>query len=273
MPTTWQIPRDLAWGTPYPLPRDTAETVLEREQDGRPDNASLLMDRLLPYARGRAGPEIVREFTNRAALLPDLTRLMELIAAIVARWDALAQSLGAVTFTAEPEWRVAVGLGTHPPLETGLLLHRTYGLPFIPASALKGVTRLYAERVADIGAAEASGLFGATDDEAERGDLLFLDAFPAAVPRLERDVINAHFATYYAGLANTPPADYLAPRPVFFLTVGRASPFRFGIASAQGDRLVAERGAAWLRQALRDVGVGAKTATGYGYWIETRGEQ
>src|SRR5438477_229805 len=81
-------------------------------------------------------------------------------AATAARWDALALSVGAVAFTSRPEWRVVVGLGTHVPLEGGLHLHRIYGIPLMPAAALKGVTRLYAEQVEEISAEESAELFG-----------------------------------------------------------------------------------------------------------------
>lgn len=264
MPLTFQLPRDLPWTTPYPLPRDTAEVLLERE--GTVDNFSLLLDRCLAYARGPQGPGLVREYANREALVPDFAPLADLVAANLARWEALATYLGAATLTASPDWRTIVGLGTNSLLEGGLTLHRVYGFPIVPAMAVKGVTRLYAEAVAEIPVEESQRLFGAADEELLRGDLVFVDAVPAAAPLVERDLLNPHYAAYYGGQANVPPADYLAPRPAFLLAVGRGSPFRFGIASIQGDRPSAERALGWLRSALSEVGLGAKTAAGYGYW-------
>ena len=43
--------------------------------------------------------------------------------------------------------RLALGLGNASPLEVGLTLHHTYGVPFIPGSALKGLAAGYADTV------------------------------------------------------------------------------------------------------------------------------
>lgn len=80
--------------------------------------------------------------------------------------------------------------------------------------------------------------------------------------------MNPHHAAYYGGQDKVPPGDYLSPMPVSLLAVGKGSPFRFGVASLRGERHDAELAAGWLRSALSEVGVGAKTAAGYGYWIE-----
>lgn len=40
-----------------------------------------------------------------------------------------------------PEWRFIVGLGNESIYETSLTLHHTYGIPYIPGSAIKGVVR------------------------------------------------------------------------------------------------------------------------------------
>ena len=48
-----------------------------------------------------------------------------------------------------PEWRVVVGLKTNTLLESGITLHPVYGFPIVPSSALKGVCRLYVEKVLD----------------------------------------------------------------------------------------------------------------------------
>jgi CRISPR-associated protein Cmr6 len=96
--------------------------------------------------------------------------------------------------------------------------------------------------------------------------LLFLEGSPTDPPAVERDVINPLFGAYYHDHA-TPPANYLAPSPIFFLAVGSRSRYQFGVASLSRDAKAAERGAHLLRRALTDVGCGAKTAAGYGYWV------
>jgi CRISPR-associated protein Cmr6 len=252
------------WHTPFPLPADTAEVLMER--GGACDNLSLLMHRLLAYADVRGSATLVREFQDRRALVLDYTPLAELIAALHSRWEAMARSLGAVTFRASPEWRVVIGLGSNRLLEGGITLHQTLGVPIVPASALKGVARRYAEAVAEAPANVIQALFGEEPPASQQGDLIFLDGVPSAPPRLERDVMNPHYTRYYGGLGRVPPADYLNPRPVFFLTIGRQSPYAFGIASATGHTAAVAQGREWLQQGLQHLGIGAKTAAGYGYW-------
>jgi CRISPR-associated protein Cmr6 len=46
-----------------------------------------------------------------------------------------------IEFTAEPDYRLILGFGTEHVLETNLYLHRIYGFPILPGSAVKGVTR------------------------------------------------------------------------------------------------------------------------------------
>lgn len=47
-------------------------------------------------------------------------------------------------FSAVTAERLIIGLGTDHVVETGLLLHHVYGLPYIPGSALKGMARAWA---------------------------------------------------------------------------------------------------------------------------------
>lgn len=262
----WRIPRFVPWETAYPLPGDTARILMARE--GASDNPGLTMDRLLAYSDNRWGPSLVREFNDRQALVPDYTAQAELISASRARWEATAVSVRAVTFRAQPEWRVVIGLGTNQLLEGGISLHHVYGVPIVPATALKGVARYYAEAVAEAAESPVNHLFGQADAAAaQRGDLLFLDGVPAAPPEIERDVTNPHWVAYYGGPNHVPPADYINPRPAFFLTLGKESPFLFGVASLSGDATAVEQGVAWLQGGLQELGIGAKTAAGYGYWV------
>jgi len=260
----WKAPPASPWVTPYPLPRDTSEALLAQ---GQCDNFGLLLERYLAFGDNRGQAQLLRELTDRKALVPDFAGLKELIEAQRARWDELAATLGAVTFTARPEWRVIVGLGTNAILGGGMMLHPVFGFPIIPATALKGVCRSYARYALERPAEELDVLFGKVDEEGSlRGNLIFLDSLPARLPVIERDVINPHFGAYYQD-SKTPPANYLTPSPLFFLAVGQASRYRFGVASETGDSALAELGARWLQETLSTVGVGGKTAAGYGYWI------
>jgi CRISPR-associated protein Cmr6 len=106
-------------------------------------------------------------------------------------------------------------------------------------------------------------IFGVTG---QAGKVIFFDAIPAnpANLKLELDVMNPHYALYYQGAQ--PPADYHNPVPIFFLTIGPGSEFLFAIASQEAD--LANKAGDWLKQALKEIGIGAKTVAGYGLWTE-----
>lgn len=177
------------------------------------------------------------------------------------RWKDTLRTLGAKTRTAKVKTRMVVGLGTESVLETSITLHRTYGVPYIPGSALKGLAASYARKYLGwkTDSDEYCTLFG---DPKSAGFVVFFDAL--YIPRsaqgdkpLALDVITVHHPEYYQGKAA--PADWDSPTPVPFVT-------------AQGEYLLALAGPAdWvdvafhiLGLALEHEGVGAKTAIGYG---------
>lgn len=105
------------------------------------------------------------------------------------------------------------------------------------------------------------------------GRAIFLDAIPVRTPRLELDVMNPHYPDYYQDPTDKiAPTSWQDPRPVYFLTVAPGTEFRFAVGwrgpmDLEGHRLrrLAEE---WLRAGLQNLGAGAKTSTGYGYFIE-----
>jgi CRISPR-associated protein Cmr6 len=112
-----------------------------------------------------------------------------------------------------------------------------------------------------------------------RGEVFFFDAFPLGAPEISVDIMNPHYVAYYMpeenGANSIPPADYLEPVPINFLTVQNAR-FRFlcGINKSRdhkidsycfGDNKPSEVIAKWLEKSLNEHGIGAKTAVGYGY--------
>lgn len=195
--------------------------------------------------------------------------------AYLERYRQALQHLGAECRPGQTVGRLVVGLGGESVLETHLTLHRTYGVPYIPGSAIKGLlSRFAATRLQ--GAAwgrnldprefyrgEAQrALFGTTD---EAGLLLFFDALPTEY-RIHPDVMTPHHSDYYGGAA-APPADWDSPIPVPFLSVTGKFLFALGLAPGVGQ----EEGKPWLlaawrilELALREEGIGAKTTSGYG---------
>lgn len=263
----WRLPRFSPWENPLPLPRDTAQIVLEH--DGASENFGLTMDRLLAYEESRQQLRLLREFTDRRALLPDHAAWADLIAAWYARWRVRAEAIHAVMLQARPEWRTIIGTATHKILDVGIVLHSVYGVPIVPASAMKGLVRHYAEAVDDAPSDLLAHLLGIGGERAEQGDLIFLEGIPTAPPQLERDVINPHFSDYYT--ERSAPGEVVNPRPFFFLALGKESRYTFGIASRSRDASSVEQGADWLRKSLGGIGIGAKTSAGYGYWIVEEG--
>ena len=109
-------------------------------------------------------------------------------------------------------------------------------------------------------------IFGTT---AVAGRAVFFDAIPANPPKLELDVMNPHFPEYYKG--NAPPTDWQSPVPVYFLTVAAGTEFRFGVGwrgtlDEVGQRLH-QLAQEWLTEGLINLGAGAKTSAGYGYFV------
>jgi CRISPR-associated protein Cmr6 len=111
-------------------------------------------------------------------------------------------------------------------------------------------------------------IFGTT---AASGGAIFFDAIPAAMPHLELDIMNPHVPEYYRDGGKTPPASWQSPVPVYFLTVAPGTEFRFAVAwrGTLDDMGRARRALAkhWLMSALTELGAGAKTGAGYGYFL------
>lgn len=66
----------------------------------------------------------------------------ERLKAVVAQQAAMSAEIGAVeAVRLRLVTRLSIGFGLANPLETGLLLHPLYGLPYLPGGAIKGVTQ------------------------------------------------------------------------------------------------------------------------------------
>jgi len=237
-----------------------------------------------------------------------------------------------VAQTHKVDWRLIVGLGNESVYETSMTLHHIYGIPYIPASAVKGVVRSWiitevfrehevpddeidfplvnAEHRAYLdegfckifgcpkttkavvfenrepkknqkGNYEYKSAVNTALEKEHQGKVWFFDAFPTFAPQIKVDIMNPHYGDYYPekkkGQPNlTPPADYLLPVPIPFLTVeGCSFQFIIGIKEKdsneniqsgkfKGDKPL-DMAEKYLKEALTEHGIGAKTAVGYGY--------
>lgn len=193
----------------------------------------------------------------------------ELYASFFKRWKNVLRQLKVKPEKATVKGRLAINLGTESVLETNIALHHTYGTPYIPGSALKGLAAFYARnhlKSEEWGETEPAyrTLFGYGE---QAGYVTFFDALyiPGSGFKgkaLWPDIITTHHPDYYKGKLNAAPADWDSPIPISFLT-------------ATGDYLIALAGPeAWveaglkiLKLALKELGIGAKTSSGYGRMI------
>ncbi|MBI5192708.1 MAG: type III-B CRISPR module RAMP protein Cmr6 [Nitrospirae bacterium] len=172
------------------------------------------------------------------------------------------------SFELTSDTRLIIGLGGTSVIETGMTLHPLYGFPYLPASGLKGLARAYAEIGCDAPKEELLEVFGSEEKDSrnavnnQQGNVFFMDGLPVTFPRLELDIMNPHYGEYYQG--DKPPADYLNPVPVTFLTVAPGQTFSFALFSR--DEGVAVKAKKWLMGGLAELGAGGKTNVGYGYF-------
>lgn len=163
-----------------------------------------------------------------------------------------------------PEWRLVTGLGERGnPHEIGIALHGTYGWPVIPGSTLKGVARAWAEDQGAQGVDRVCGPRAAPGSSAAAGTVRFLDALPAGEPvTVVRDVVTPHNAEYHAGGI---PGEWQNPVPNPFLAIAGGT-FAVDLLGPDEDVQLA---AGWCERACDDLGIGARTAAGYGYLTAT----
>jgi CRISPR-associated protein Cmr6 len=224
-----------------------------------------------------------------------------------ARWERCVRAARGEPFTLQTDWRFVAGLGRKGSLEVGFTFHRYGFpiLPgsSVKGVARAWAFLELAEQANVNPLAELDEVLSADseDDEKEEkkkylrwraaqpdevqqladdfrvifgtlataGRAVFFDAIPAQLPTLELDVMNPHFPEYYKG--NAPPTDWQSPVPVYFLTVAAGTEFRFGVGwrgaldeAGQRLRRLAQK---WLTEGLINLGAGAKTSAGYGYFV------
>jgi CRISPR-associated protein Cmr6 len=227
-------------------------------------HAGLWLDKYLAD-QSRNEAESRRELIEEVSVLP----ISAAYQVYFKHWQERLIKYGAQPREARVKGRMIVGLGSENIVETSISLHRTYGVPYIPGSALKGLAANYARLYLDADWQKDGKyykvVFGDTDDS---GYINFFDAL--YIPdtgykgqALYPDVITVHHQKYYQDSQEV-PADSDSPIPVPFL-------------SATGTYLIAlaapdlEQADTWicitfqvLENALKTLGIGAKTSSGYG---------
>lgn len=240
---------------------------LEAVSIERAHHAGLWLDRFLaePAIHGDAG---ARE--RHATAVADIVESM-IYGEYFKRWRKSLEESHASLHEALVVGRLLVGHGQTTPADFGITLHHTYGVPYIPGSALKGLAARHAHRHLERwqkGEDAHRVVFG-TQDTA--GYVVFFDAmyvpgWAASSRPLKLDVLTPHQKPYYDDRTDSvPPADWHDPVPLHFL-------------SATGRYLLALAGPhAWVARSFEilelalgnvstvpDEGIGAKTSSGYG---------
>jgi len=250
----------------FPLP-STIGAILDTNLDDC-QNLNLLLHKYVPREVIEADE---KKGEKRLGWLKQLTRKtsydLKLRREWYARWDRIICAHGATPFHMQCGWRMVIGLGGASPVETDLLTHWVYGIPYIPGSAVKGLTRAYA-------AAESLAEGGKWDEDIKRifgtdkqtGGVIFFDAIPFSDIKFNVDIMNPHYPGYYGG-DDTAPSNDQNPIPIYFLAIEETM-FSFALAartkaSSSDDMKQAE---GWLKDALRVMGIGAKTSAGYGHF-------
>jgi len=275
-------------------------------------NLALLLEKFIPHTRiGKEKSEnkskvlfAISEFSQKEK--DKLVKLLNIYKECIDQKLKFLKKIGYLTENIPfiTESRLIVGLGSASILETSITLHRIYGFPYIPGSAVKGVIRHYAiwklangideeepnKKIKEIDKVLSKGgkpnnwsnwdiklqemfyklqiIFGS---EKTKGAVIFFDVLPLGFPKLEVDIMNPHYSEYYQG--DFPPTDYLTPNPIPFLTVAPNQRFIFPLAidlkmigNFKAKELLEDIGN-FLKQALKNFGIGAKTSIGYGYFI------
>jgi CRISPR-associated protein Cmr6 len=252
-------------------------------------------------------------------LSPNSRIQKEVLAPFLARWQSSVAAAGAVVFTMWTESPLIIGLGVKGTLETALTLHPLYGFPYLPGSALKGISRAAAffdlARKLGIEAVDNAEFLrlkarkektplqklAETLDDDERlemndvskwpevlrsheeeirefrhlfgwrggaGGTIFFDGVPARVPVIVPEAMTPHFKGHYS--EGTPPHDADSPNPISLLVVAAHTHFGFAVGwrNKAGNIKYRDRAVDWLAEGLTNIGLGGKTASGYGFFVE-----
>jgi CRISPR-associated protein Cmr6 len=231
-------------------------------------NASLWLDKFIKgqNSDGESDP-------FKRDLINDVTKIStsDIYKSFFERWKQSLSSTGAKFKNLGVSGRMILGLGEESVLEASISLHRTYGVPFVGGSALKGLASSYAEKKLEDEGWRKGGrahkfVFGS---QLSAGHITFHDALiiPDTEYPLHADVMTVHHGDYYGDKKDehgnlSPPADWDSPIPIPFISA--SGNYLLAISSIEGAEKWIEFVFLILCQALREEGVGAKTSSGYG---------
>lgn len=206
------------------------------------------------------------------------SKLLELIQYRQEKISKLYSPTQRVELTYKPTDKLLIGIGGLSPYSNHFttMLHALYGIPYIPASAIKGVVRHYWIHEEFCGSEEEAvedklfvSCFGkATNkqkDEGMKGKLIFFDAFPIKCYNLVDDVQTPHYQQYYRNKGNEEPTDDESPTPIKMKAIKNTTfKIMIGVSASDFSQKDLDDVRKIVKTALREYGIGAKTALGYG---------
>lgn len=167
--------------------------------------------------------------------------------------------------------RLVMGMGADHPLENGFGWHDLYGVPYLPATALKGLIRATAKLFDVPWAEEVLGKDHDPEGGAAQTSLITVfDAFPTSWPALAVDIINSHHPKYYKNSSEDKdegiklPVETESPVPVCFLTIEAGVTWRMRIMARKKLPVKLSEVGDLACEGLQCLGIGGKTAVGYG---------
>ncbi len=207
----------------------------------------------------------------------------------------LSSKYQVVAIRAKLSSNLIAGIGQAHPAEISMTFDRNTGVPYIPASSIKGVAR-FAYTLGLIDNVDSTcfdrdkdgeflveemtripDVFGGTkkisakENEILRGSVIFLDAYPETAPELFVDILTPHYTEYYS--KDKWPTDNMDPVPVSFLAVKAGTVFTFrAIVLKNNDNVNEEIVKNILEKTIFVEGLGAKTSVGYGRFTPAIGD-
>lgn len=209
-----------------------------------------------------------------------------------------------ISFELTVDGKLIVGLGGVHPYETSMTLDFLDGIPYIPGSAVKGVCKHYLiqkyfnefkikdnnlkekfvsileniseddlkeiakikEVFKEINIEQIIELIKIFGSQKQLGKIIFFDAYPVGEIKLSLDVMTPHYQDYYKN-RNIFPTDFQNPIPIKFLVVNDTKfKFYLGCKKNKIENKLLQTTKEYLESALKEYGIGAKTAVGYGYF-------
>lgn len=185
------------------------------------------------------------------------------------RWESATDGGAFSSVALDLIGRLYIGLTRDSALETGITVHHAWGMPLIPGSALKGISRQVARTSSTLKDRRdvIDWMFGSEDDaRAECGAVVFHDAWWD--PESEKgpfaaEIVTPHHTEYYnMGARHATDFDSPVPAP----QIAAQGRFRFVV---EGEAAWSRLALGLLRVALQRHGVGGKTTSGYGLFQTT----